>query len=386
MANALGPTRPRRRGRRLIFALVAILIGLVAAITVTEIALRIWDPLHLPLEDMRGFYRLDDRDRIETVPGWSGEQLVEGRRVAVNMNSLGLRGQEIGARVPGEKRVLVLGDSYVWGQGVLDDETVPARLEQALRKSGRTVTVGNAGMFGAGPREWSYTLERHRAAFDPDLVVVVMYVGNDVLNTLMEPLSVADGWLMISGTTGLRDSWRFRLMLSSRVWNHVERLFAKNRVEDMVGAALQRYSPGIPARVEEGMFLDRDPARDSELPFLGTVETLLAGHFQQTADAARGVPIFAVLLPSYRVARAGYATLVEEFGLDPDLHERGRGGARLQRLFAAQGIEMVDLTERILGAPDHKSLYLPIDAHFSIKGCEKVAEWLLPEIEKRLKL
>jgi len=381
-----GPgTRPSRRRRRLLFAFVAIVIGLVVAIAATEIALRIWDPLHLPLEDMRGFYRLDDHNRIETTPGWSGEQIVEDRPVPVNMNSLGLRGPEIGPRADGEKRVLMLGDSYVWGQGVENDETVPARLEAGLRANGHEVIVGNAGMFGAGPREWGYTLERYREAFDPDLLVAVMYVGNDVLDSLMEPLSVADGWLMISGTSELRDSWRFRLMVSSRVWNYVERLFAKNRIEDQLAAALARYRPGIPFRVDEAMFLDRDPARDAEEPFIAQVEALMADFFRELAKVAGDLPTLVVLLPGHVVAKNDYATLLKNYGLDPKLHERGRGHARLRRLLAAQGFEVVDLADRIFTDPKTRSLFLPQDAHFSARGCQKVADWLLPEIETRLK-
>lgn len=377
--------RRKRRGRRLAFGLLAALIGVVAAIGITEVALRVWDPLHLPLEDMRGFYRLDESGRIETTPGWSGVQIVEGRGVPVNMNSLGMRGPDIGPKQAGEQRVLVLGDSYMWGQGVVDDATVPARLGQMLRQKGRVVTVGNAGMFGTCPREWGYTLERHRDAFEPDLVVAVMYVGNDVLDAIMAPLSVADGWLMGSGMAELADSWRFRLMLTSRVWFHVERLFAENRIEDMVARAVAKHRlEKPPYSLEEALFLDRDPARDADDPFLGRIETVLAGHFREFAAAASGVPTLVVLLPGHRVVKEGYGSLLGECGLDPELHERGRGHARLRRLLAAQGLQVVDLADRFFAAQNRRSLFLRQDAHFSAAGCQKVAEWLLPEVEKRL--
>jgi hypothetical protein len=375
----------RRRGRRILFALLGSCLGLVVAVVLLELVLRLWNPLHAPLEDVRGFYRLDAAGRIETTPGWSGEQLVESRPVPVHMNALGLRGPEIGARLSGERRVLVLGDSYVWGQGVRDDETVPARLEQELRARGATVTVGNAGMFGTGPREWGYTLARHRATFAPDLVVAVMYVGNDVLDSLMAPLSVYQGWLMISGTSALRDSWRFRLMVNSRVWNYAERLFARNRIEDMVRNALAAYAPGIGFRPDEALFLDRDPARDAETPHLARVEAVLSGCFAELAKAAAGVPAFVVLLPSHEVALVDYGALLARTGLDAALHERGRGHARLRRLLADHGLATVDLTDRFLAAPDRKALFLPVDWHFSAPGCREVAGWLVGEVERRLR-
>ncbi|MCA8976314.1 MAG: hypothetical protein KDC98_16465 [Planctomycetes bacterium] len=384
MAQPPSPRPSRRRGRRLLFGLTALFVGLVVALLLLEIALRIWDPLHAPLEDVRGFYRLDGQGRIETTPGWTGAQIVENRPVPVHMNALGLRGPEVGARAPGEKRVLVLGDSYIWGQGVKDDQTVPACLQQALRKKGYDVTVGNAGMFGTGPREWSYTLDRHRPTFDPDVVVAVMYVGNDVLDSIMDPLSVYDGWLMISGTTHLKESWRFRMLMSSRVWNYGERLFAKRNLDDIVMQALQTHAPGIKFRPDEALFLDRDPSRDAEAPYIANVEAVLTDYFGRFAKAAEGLPTLVVLLPGHEVALKDYGELLKAYKLDPALHERGRGHDRLRRLFAAQGIEVVDLAERFLAEPDRKPLFLPLDWHFSVAGCRKVAAWMLPEIEARL--
>lgn len=378
-----GALAKKRRGRRRLFGLIATMIGLIAALAITEIILRVWDPLRLPAEDLRGFYRLDAESRIEVTPGWSGRQYVEKRLVAVNMNSMGLRGPEPVARTDGEKRVLMLGDSFVWGQGVDDDATIPARIEQALRKKGANVTVGNAGMYGTGPREWSYTFERHNAQFAPDIAVAVMYVGNDVLDTMQEPLSVVDGWLMTSGPAGVaRDSWRFRMMVTSRVWNYVERML-QNNIESIALASVKPIGPGI--SLGEALFLDRDPARDSELPFLTEVEIRLEGHFASFARVTTGVPTFVVLLPAHEVVFRDYDELLKANNFDPKLYQRGRGHARLHRLLAAQGFEVIDLTQRMLGEPERKKLFFEVDWHFSPRGCQRVADWLLPEIEKRLK-
>ncbi|MBM4060866.1 MAG: hypothetical protein FJ265_07190 [Planctomycetes bacterium] len=377
------PPRPRRRGRRLLFGLVAVAIGFAGALLLVEIALRIYDPLQLPLADMRGFYRLDDRGRIETTPGWNGHQLVEGREVPVHTNALGLRGAEPGPKAAGEQRVLMVGDSYVWGMGVADGETIPARLEQQLHSAGRRVAVGNAGMFGTSPREWGYTLERFRPTFAPDVVVATMYVGNDVLDAMQEPLSVVDGWLMNAGPAGMaRTSWRFRMMVTSRLWYHVERLL-QNRFEAIAIASIQPVGPGI--SLAEALFLDRDPSRDAEQPFVGEVEAALAGHFRDFARAAQGLRSLVVLLPGHEVALRDYGELLQENRLDPALHQRGRGHARLARLLAAAGLEVIDLTDRILAAPDKRALYFAQDWHLSHAGCERVAGWLRPEIEARLR-
>ncbi|MDO8349450.1 MAG: hypothetical protein Q7T30_04405, partial [Planctomycetota bacterium] len=309
----------------MLFVFAAMFVSFAAAILLIEIALRIYDPLKLPAEDLRGFYRLDAHGRIETAPGWTGNQTVDGRSIPIHMNSLGLRGPEIPARGPDERRVLLLGDSFVWGMGVLDGETIPARLEQALRVGRAKTTVGNAGMYGTSPREWGYTLDRFRGSFEPDLVVATMYVGNDVLDAMQEPLSVVDGWLMTSGPAGVaRTSWRFRMMVTSRLWNHFERLL-QNKLESMAFASIKPVGPGL--SLAEALFLDRDPARDVELPFLGEVEATLAADFRDFASAGGAVRRFVVLLPGHEVALKDYGELLAANNLDPALHQRGRGHA-----------------------------------------------------------
>ncbi|MCA8952216.1 MAG: hypothetical protein KDE27_22085 [Planctomycetes bacterium] len=390
MAEPTPSRKPARRGRKLLFGVIALAVGLVGALVVAEIALRIWDPLRLPHEDTRGFYRLDGEGRIETTPGWTNTQYVDGAAIAVHMNALGLRGPELGPEQPGERRVLMLGDSFVFGLGVADDATIPARLEQQLRAAGEKVAIGNAGMFGTGPREWSYTLERHRPAFHPDAVVAVMYVGNDVQDSLMDPLSVVDGWLMISGSGELQKSWRFRLRLWSRLWNYVERLFSKAKIEELVLETVVRNTKNYQNRegkhyhLGEAVYLDRDPARDAEEPLIGRTEAVLDGFFAQFAAACKGLPAIVVLLPAHEVALRDYGEILAGFGFDPALYERGRGHQRIRRLLAAHGLEVVDLTDRILAEPDRRSLYLKQDWHFSAKGCRRVADWLRPEIERLL--
>jgi lysophospholipase L1-like esterase len=375
-----------------VFMLLALGLGLMVAVVAVELALRAYDPLPNPLLDLRDFYRLDGDARIETTPGWVGRQFVEGRYVPIHMNALGLRGAEIGPKAAGERRVLLLGDSFVWGMGVEDGETIPARLEAALREAGTAAVVGNAGMFGTGPREWGYTLQRHRGAFAPDLAVAVLYVGNDVLDTLQAPLGVVDGMLLTSDfARTARDSWRFWLRLRSRLWDKFE--LAASGAPFWQQVQRETFGPGFP--LGDALFLDRDPARDAEVPFVADVLQRVDAAFGAFRQALGDLPVLVVILPARSVAVLDYAAALagqndaqwvpKEHWLDPALHQRGRGHRRLQALLTARGLPSVDLSDRILGEPDRQAMYLPTDGHFTAEGCRRVAEWLLPEVVARLR-
>ncbi len=101
----------------------------------------------------------------------------------IDVNSKGLRGPEIEyAKPPGERRVLVLGDSFTFAEQVNQDETFTQRLETRLgsAQDGGTYRVLNAGSNGWATANELVFLAKEGVRFEPDLVVLALYLGNDV--------------------------------------------------------------------------------------------------------------------------------------------------------------------------------------------------------------
>jgi hypothetical protein len=99
--------------------------------------------------------------------------------VRVKTNSAGFRDEEIQTdKPPGTVRIMMLGDSVLFGWGVKQDETVAARLEQAWRSAGRKIDVINTGVGNYNTiMEVEFFLTRGYR-FNPD-VVVLNYFIND---------------------------------------------------------------------------------------------------------------------------------------------------------------------------------------------------------------
>ena len=91
-------------------------------------------------------------------------------RVRYDINSLGLRGPEIGPKT--KPRLVVLGDSVAEGHGVEFDQTFVAALGRSLSADNWEVT--NAAIQGASPIHHAANLER-TLALEPDAVVLVLY-------------------------------------------------------------------------------------------------------------------------------------------------------------------------------------------------------------------
>lgn len=113
------------------------------------------------------------------IPGW--EATTFGHPVKINR--LGMRSSPIRReKPPGIRRLLVLGDSLMWGFGVSQEDLFTEKLEQLLNAgpdAGPPWEVLNTGVSGWGTdQEWLY-LREEGIHFQPDAVLLAFYILND---------------------------------------------------------------------------------------------------------------------------------------------------------------------------------------------------------------
>jgi lysophospholipase L1-like esterase len=110
----------------------------------------------------------------------------------VRVNALGLRGPEVApAPAPGVHRVLALGDSVTFGEGLSVEQAFPAVLEAELDRvePGRWEVV-NAGVEGYNTAAELAYLERHGLALAPEAVVVGFNLNDFDYAPVLGPLGV----------------------------------------------------------------------------------------------------------------------------------------------------------------------------------------------------
>ncbi|HEX5010582.1 MAG TPA: SGNH/GDSL hydrolase family protein [Planctomycetota bacterium] len=402
MGGAVAAPRRRRRSwpRRLGF-----LIGLLLLLALgLELGARALFPSPFSAEgDLVGMYEnAEEQGSVRTVPGWEGEFTVEGRTVPVRLDRLGLRSPEIGPRQPDELRVLCLGDSFVFGYGVAGEEAFPALLQGLLAQQlGRPVVTGNAGVPGYGTVEQARCLRRVAAAFDPDVVVSTIYLGNDFVDDQQRAKYVEGGYCMGGDWAALlRRSARARFMLRSRAWMKLELAL----IEAGSPWALQPVPPpdeeaafaGFPPRNRPnqcvaGLFMDViDPQRSWDaaqpLPVVPRVLDKVRESLSAMRATAGRAPVLVVLMPSWwHVSEPDRMALLKKVRLDPAEYRLGLTQQRLEELCASMSLPVVDLTPRFTehGDPDH--WFLQADRHLNAEGHRFVAETVAPAIEALLR-
>jgi hypothetical protein len=138
------------------------------------------------------FYQLDPDIGASYIPGKKGwHSFMNGERVQwIEINSYGFRDREWTVlKTPGTVRIALLGDSYIAGMEIPAEERLSELLERRLNldcAEGLHYEVMNFGVTGYGTAEELATL-RHRALhFNPDVVILFFYNGNDLYNNSLE--------------------------------------------------------------------------------------------------------------------------------------------------------------------------------------------------------
>ncbi len=158
-----------------------IAISLLFAAVVAEIGLRIAGiafPIFHQMEPLRGWAPL---------PGVSGMWRTEGEaHVSINREGFRDRDHEI-VKPQGTFRIAILGDSMTEGLAVPVSTTFWSVLEKDLETcealNGRKVEVLNYGVSGYGPAQERLTLRNNALKYKPDLVLLALFTGNDILNS-----------------------------------------------------------------------------------------------------------------------------------------------------------------------------------------------------------
>lgn len=339
--------KPSSSSRSVVIALVAMVSGLVVALVLVEAVVRTFfdEPVQPRYVINPGYGVRANQANVRT-----RHYMPDEYDIAITTNSAGMRGTKEYPveRVPGKRRILMLGDSFAFGYGVNDDEVVSAVLEELLneRVPGSTEVI-NLAVSGFGQSEELVTWENKGRAYQPD-VVVLFYFDNDIGNNAVSELYAlgADGHLVRSADSYLPGSnmqqrlfafpptrWLFE---HSQAWNLV-----RNRLSSLVQRSLLR---------EQGLATFSDATAEAT----GLTRALVA-RLVEEIRAAGAQPVM-VIIPEGRQITSNFPLTAGEA--------------------AAMDLPVLDGREFVT-----KADYYQRDSHWRAIGHRKTAERLAPLVE-----
>jgi hypothetical protein len=296
----------------------------------------------------------------------------------VRTNSAGLRMDEEVDMSPSRRRVVVYGDSYVFGWGVNAEDSFFTLIKRTIEAQDPTLQLLNAGVGAYSTGHVKKQLDRN--LFAP-IAAVYFFNSNDVLDNAITDINyrVADYRFVSNGTVEIEDRkvfapWkRFLLIYTPYGWlNQHSHLFM------LAKEALKRGSlwngavatEGGPSYTVTGEYTDAQVER---------LVALSLAHMRRVVAAARGIPLLVVWIPSpdemFRpelsqvhllvATRVGLANLAGELGT----------------------FTFVDLVPLIRRGPEwtaRSNRMHQADGHFSVEGNRWFAELVVGPISKFL--
>lgn len=159
--------------------------------------------------------------------------------VAVRINNYGFRGKDITKnKEPRTIRIIAMGDSFTFGAGAEENETIPYLIEKYLNEKGRNLEVINAGFGHYSPLLHYLKTKYEYMEFEPDLVLYFFDFSDLADDWRFEKNLVYDrnGNIVrcdYAFNNGKRDWWmtmRMHSRLCSYIHNKLIRLIGKIRI------------------------------------------------------------------------------------------------------------------------------------------------------------
>ncbi len=257
---------------------------------------------------------------------------------AVRVNRFGLRGPDITPTpTAGVTRVLVVGDSVVFGMGLSEEETLPGALANALAANGSgSYEVLNAGVMGYDPPAEAEFLARTGLGLRPGRLVVQTSLNDYLVAPRLNALGVLT-FRDLAHAPRLAERSEFLMLLRWLVGSLRGELFVQKSARTE-----HARDPGAPPVATPGDRAALDQvAKNLHLRFYHAPEPArwnrLRAAFARLRDLAAGqrVPLLVAIFPE------GYQVGVPEPDLTPQrllldvCHEVGLRCLDLQPAFAA---------------------------------------------------
>lgn len=155
-----------------------LLLTLIMIFTGAELFFRTFFPQHTAASEQDSLFEYSSSLGWQLIPNKTGFFTSKHEfRTKISINSAGMRDKEYPMTRPaGKKRIILLGDSFTSSFGVPDSEAFAKVMEEKLLTG---TEVLNFGVNGYGPAQELLLLQSRAMKYRPDMVIMVIYVGND---------------------------------------------------------------------------------------------------------------------------------------------------------------------------------------------------------------
>lgn len=311
-------------------------------------------------------------------------------------NHLALCDREYGPKASDEFRIVMIGDSYIEGLAQPEPERITRQIEQQLNSAHlpQKITVINAGIGGYGPWQERDLLQELGFTFEPDLVILQLFMGNDIENTLAKSGKLLQSYQPLAQAFLARfryqelgpvraDKW---LYAHSALYRRSSTISQKpSLIADMFNTF--RFLP--PCRIPSP---PRSIGRNCTLePNLCEWYPDLEDGWAQMKDDIRGIRLdckergigFIVFdIPCQQIIiDSDWQVVMDTSTSTPNLYDRDKCEHLVDAFCREEGIPFIPLIAPLRNQSNREELYHHFDGHLTSRGArisaETIAQFLL---------
>ncbi|MDR4481506.1 MAG: GDSL-type esterase/lipase family protein [Nitrospira sp.] len=311
-------------------------------------------------------------------------------------NSQGFRDKERTFEKPDtHTRVLAIGDSFTWGAGVTYDQAFVTLLERRLQAELPRVELINQGVPGWEPPQELHLLRHHGIHFQPDLVVLNFFVGNDIIRRRG---AERDRPLVVAGQS--------YYVHENGNWVHdnlgPERWFLYHNLNYLFRVGMLTLRPDLQAKSRRHQYSPLNRPRQEYLQELDERTDIYLREYPPAVESnwnktwatlqemkdfllEQKVRLLIVLIPD-QIQLDGdlRKEFLEEVRSAPFRYDFEKPQTLLMEWCTENRVSCLNLLPAFNEHPEPSSLYLKNDLHWSTDGHALAAEVMFPVVKNQL--
>ncbi|MDJ1178542.1 hypothetical protein PJF56_06680 [Roseofilum sp. BLCC_M91] len=364
------PTKPLKVNKISQIALLLFCWIGIPWITV-EIAMILLDPLLF-----KGFYQYDPDMGFRVRPNTLGSN-----RFGFNDRNYPLE------RIPGTLRMLIVGDSFNWAGGLEGNYTTLLENQFAQTPDLPPVEVINAGYPMTHAGEQLIMLQKFGLQYQPDLVVLGVFVGNDFIDAdpYRKRIVVNDTQIDIDKRKEIQ-ILGYPIIFKSRLWMFIEQKYKVFRETATLEEPAWANPPEEEGTFTEETFLKIQRARlefcnlraHAEGKYDDKIEYLFESIAQiKQLLAERQIDFKVAIYPDeFQVNPALADQLFETYDLNREDYDLELMQKLLIAFLDREGIPYIDMLHRFRQMGKTETLYLLRDTHWNLAGNQLASDIL----------
>jgi len=337
---------------------------------IVEMAMILLDPVLF-----KGFYQYDPDMGFRVRPNTLGS------------NRFGFNDQDYPLeRIPGTARMVIVGDSFNWAGGLEGNYTALLENQFAQTPDLPPVEVINAGYPMTHAGEQLIMLQKFGLQYQPDLVVLGVFVGNDFIDAdpYRKRIVVNDTQIDIDKRKEIQ-ILGYPIIFKSRLWMFIEQKYKVFRET----ATLEQ--PAWAAPEEEGTFTEETflKIQRARLEFCnlkahaeGKYDDRIEYLFESIAQikqllAERQIDFKVAIYPDeFQVNQALADQLFETYDLNREDYDLELMQKLLIAFLDREEIPYIDMLDQFRQVGQTETLYLLRDTHWNLAGNQLAADIL----------